>query len=209
MITDRIVEQLVAACQRHGFAWFDSEPPGDRIDLNLVTIRRTVFPGLPAGQAESDHFDDLCLAVYRAAGDWRMHSYPITSDPGRRCLLHPYPQGAGILAHPQQARGVYRPGDFHGPALRQRGSVPFLVWRDVNRDAVLDYPPLSEATPQVIGAHLHRAAQGRIMRRIGGHSYACQVTPLEEDCDAIVALARRNGARTTYTIVGEEDLAGG
>lgn len=185
---ERIVSAIRAAVIGHGFSWFER---GD-YNLNLVGVR--------SESRKPGSFDDLLICIYKVGGAWTLHLWPITTDPGTRYLERPInPAGAAILAHPQQILGGYKIGLHRGrDALVQAERM--RVWRDGNRDDVLDWGEgLMEGW---YGINMHDTPHSTNH----GASAGCQVFAQRDELKALLDLVERTGGRVTYTIIGEESL---
>ncbi len=101
-------------------------------NLNLFGIR--------SPDRVSGTYDDLLGCAYKADGQWNVRYWAATTDPSLYYREHPANvKGTAILV-PGQYVGVYTV-DMHAGkylALCQRNG-PVTVWRDDNRDEVLDH----------------------------------------------------------------------
>lgn len=192
-----LVDSLSCAVLKLGYIWFDS----GEYNLNIVGIR--------GPSREADSFDDLITCSYIVGGRWRMHVWPATTDPGRHYLENPVnAKGCAILA-PGQYCGAYQIGMHRNkyPALVQKGKV--RVWRDTNRDAVLDWGE-DLGIAGYYGINIHRAAPLGLTASPSHHSAGCQVLSCREEHDALMALVRRAagiwGEKFTYTLINASDM---
>ena len=144
-------------------------------DLNLFGIRgRSRVAGA---------FDDALGCVYRVNGTETALLFEGTTDPGAPYLERPMrPEGCGILV-PGYYPGLWSLGLHNGQyeALVQTGTA--RVWRDNNRDAILD--TFGNVTDDIDGLNLHRA--GRETKTVGYYSAACQVVQHERDHTELMA----------------------
>jgi hypothetical protein len=99
--------------------------------------------GIRSANRQSNSYDDTCWVWWTDNGSEIVHNYTITTNPGFYYLQHPIAgtSGTGILV-PGQYIGCWMLGYHRGTqfALVQRGG-PMSVYRDSNRDTVLDYDP--------------------------------------------------------------------
>lgn len=120
------------------------------LNVNLIAIREL--------DPISNRFGCLFTATYREPdGSWVSRGYPCTTNPGHYWLENPgRVEGTAILV-PGQYRGAYELGEHRGKyrALVQRR--PVNVWRDDNRDEVLDWGD-GPGTPGYYGINVHRAS---------------------------------------------------
>ena len=100
--------------------------------------------------------------------------FTCTTNPGTPNMLKPVnPKGAGIIVEGQY-KDVYIKGLHKGkPALVQFGT--FKVYRDKNKDSILDYDPLTIENAKNTGFNIHHASEWKISEIIGLYSAGCQV----------------------------------
>lgn len=192
MMRNLTYDQLKAIVRKLGFVWF-----GDRAyDLNIIAIRDK---NLKAGE-----FDDVVYFAYRDTLKLgRVFEMPITTDPLLRYLKEPMnPKGTAILKEGQW-RGMLIRGLHKGrPALIQ--NKPVTVYRDANRDGILDMSNAKLDTG-MFGINFHYGTGQSA-------SAGCQVTPHQADLDYCLALnqLQRNSVGTysvTYTLLLEQWLS--
>lgn len=180
------------ACAARGFAFWGTRP----WDIFLFGIRSTV--------ATADAFDDAIGCRYLDdAGAVHVDVWRATTDPGKPHLEQPMrPQGCAILPDGQYRR-LWTLGKHKGqyPALVQK--TPVAVWRDNDRDAVLDFDTSILAPPALIGLNCHKA--GTNSERVGAWSAACQVHKAEATFREMMALVGKQsaaglGVDTSYTL---------
>jgi hypothetical protein len=170
-----------------GFRVFDG---GHAFNLNIVAIRNS------QRKQDLDVFDDMITCTYRQEqnGRWITKSWQCTTDPGLIALLDPTrfntSDGTAIVKAPQQMRGAYELG-LHRKryeALVQR--KPITIYRDNDRDKVLDMDPDSEYTG-LFGCNIHKA--GHNSSRISGDTYTwsagCIVFKRAQDFNELIDLA--------------------
>ena len=101
-------------------------------NLNLFGIR--------SPETTSGAYNDLLGCAYKVDGQWRVDYWAATTDPSIYYRENPLNvKGTAILV-PGQYVGVYKV-DLHAGkylSLCQRGG-PVTVWRDANKDQVLDH----------------------------------------------------------------------
>jgi len=172
-------------------------------NLNIVGVR--------TASRTSNAFDDNLFCVYRIKGEWKLWHWYITTDPGTYYLENPMNvKGTAILC-PGQYRGAWRFGLHRNKyeALVQHKAVK--VWRDSNRDAVLDLDvPFRVAHEGKFGINFHRSttASGG-STKIGKWSAGCQVFAHPEDYIQFLGLCKRqiehHPTWMTYTYTLLED----
>lgn len=189
-------EQLQTAVERCGFRWFNR---GD-YNINIVGVR--------SHDARSNRFNDyLCVAFYMA-GEPHLYCFEATTDPGVYWRKNPMHIDGSAIVKPGQYPSLWQLGLHQGKyrALVQRG--PVTVYRDNNRDTVVD----AKGTEQtgLFGINLHRAAEAGKSDRVGKWSAGCQVIACSVDYQLLLALcsqaAKRYGNGFTYTLLTEAQL---
>ena len=101
-------------------------------NLNLFGIR--------SPDTVSGTYDDFLGCAYRADGQWNVRYWLATTDPGLYYRESPLNVNGTAILVPGQYKGVYSV-DLHAGkylALCQRNG-PVTVWRDDNKDDVLDH----------------------------------------------------------------------
>lgn len=198
---DYSYHQIEAECGRLGHAWFTGA-----YDLNLGVVRS------PEANRDDKFLDLFYLAFVTETGAPRLLTWPGTSVPGDYYLQNPITKkGSGAIL-PGQYRGVYAPGRHPRvggkPALRQVG--PFTVFRDTNRDDVLDVLKGSIAPARcesgLFGMNFHRASPGYVSTRIGKWSAGCQVPAIPQAVDIVlrhvdVQALYGHGSKVSYTVL--------
>ena len=187
---------LQAIWKAKGYAWF-----GAPWDLNVFGIR---------DHAKADTWNDLVgVATVTEAGTELLYLYEATTDPGLVHLHDPgRPEGTAILAEGQH-RGLWRSGLHKGqrPALVQ--VAPCRVYRDGNRDDVIDLRPGDAGILGTYGINLHDG--GNAKGGVGAWSAGCQVLKCPDDVAHVLSLVKRqaaagHGETVSYTLIRAEEL---
>jgi hypothetical protein len=191
----RIVEVMSA----RGYAVF-RDPRGH--DLNLVGIR--------TADMTANRFNDWLAVFYWFDGDWNFFPLHATTDPGTFYRHNPDAVNGTAILKPGQYRRAYRIGRHKTyKALRQDGSV--TVYRDANRDDVLDTRDMPEETG-VFGIDIHRAHELHASVQVDQWSAGCQVVQDPDQFLFLLTLCDRAAAKYgnsfTYTLLEEADFAG-
>lgn len=170
-------------------------------NLNLFGIRAT--------SRAADSYDDLIGCAYQTGGLWQVDYWPATTDPGAHYLTTASEEfgvtGTAILA-PGQYRGAYEIG-LHGStrylALVQTGA-PVKVYRDANRDLVLDTDTPTESGWFAINIHAssmrpYKSEMDNTGNGIGKWSAGCQVHATTAGFLEMMSLAKLQIDYTGYT----------
>lgn len=191
-------EQIERVMRDKGYAVFiDESKP---YNLNLFGIR--------TDDDDANRFNDVLGCFYRYQGRWVLLSWPGTTDPGLYYREQPMNvKGTAILV-PGQYRGAFKIGEHKGyEALVQRRPLP--VYRDSNRDEILDTDP-SSIDEGMHGINWHRANRARYSTRVDRWSAGCQVNADPIHHDLLMALVQASepnwGNAFTYTLVTTKDF---
>jgi len=199
LITEMTIDKLIQVFKEKGYAFFDGRKS---YNLNIIGVR--------SDSPNANTFDDHMLVVYRDESlEWIIDKYVITTDPGKRYLKRPINiKGAAILI-PGQYRSTYQIARHRGKyfALCQKGG-PVKVWRDDNKDAILDHD--NDVDEGWHGINIHRAHKNLTLESVNGYSAGCQVFAAPADFAYFMAICEVAesiyGNSFTYTLLDEEDL---
>lgn len=181
--------------EKKGFVWFSD---GD-YNVNIFGIR--------SSNVYSGKFDDTLCVAYKRYGKWLLRSWNVTTDPATHFLKNPInDKGCAILV-PGQYRRSHQIGNHRGyEALVQSGNA-VKVYRDNNKDEILDYN-VNEMSGY-FGINIHRAYPDNI-EDIGKNSAGCTVFKHPDDFEKFMDICRtsRNEYANlfTYTLIEEKDL---
>jgi len=184
---------ILQAVEAKGYAVFTN---GD-YNLNITGIR--------SPERVANAFDDRLCVTYKLNDMWVTETFEITTDPGSPYLLKPINNyGCAILA-PGQWRGCYSIGKHRGLylALVQSGKVK--VFRDNDRDNILDMNP-ETIQEGYFGINIHKRSGES--DTVNGASAGCQVFRYEHEFNRMMYLAGKQvserGWKTfTYTLLEE------
>ncbi|MCX2834458.1 hypothetical protein [Microbulbifer thermotolerans] len=188
--------QLQTALLRKGYRFFDE----GNYNLNLIGIR--------SGDQTANTFNDWIAVAWRFDGVPHCLTFPATTDPGLFWREHPANVSGTAIVVPGQYLGLWQIGLHRGqyPALIQRGTV--RVYRDNNRDRVLDLD--APVDTGLFGINCHRASAHCESRQVDKWSAGCQVLAHPKDFALLMALCERAaenwGRSFTYTLLEEKDL---
>lgn len=173
-------------------------------NLNLIGIRTK---GTTAGI-----YDDFMVAIYKDnSNNWNIKHWKITTDAGTYWLKNPMNRKGTALVVPNQYRGSWTIGLHQGKYKALVQYKPIEVYRDSNRDAILDY---NSATIDkgMFGINIHRSNPNRESLINEKWSAGCQVFADPQDFAEFLVLidesARRYGDKFTYTLITEDDFNG-
>lgn len=145
-------------------------------DMNFFGIR-TNIGGATGQSSQTDLFDDWIGCIWKQGGKIQFVIFPGTTDPGRYWLQNPMNRKGTAIMVPGHYPALWKKGP-HGSrridAFRQNASVK--VWRDADRDTMLDMGPDVRTETGVFWINMHPASYGPLRRtRIGKWGAGCQV----------------------------------
>lgn len=163
---------------------------GAPYDLNIIGAR--------SPSREINAFDDWVHVVYKLGPKWVEELFPCTTDPGLYWTDNPMRvAGTAIICAPQQIRAGYEIGTHKGRYECLVPRLPVKVWRDNNRDDVLD---TDGQEFEGYGIQIHRASRSETSTQVNKWSAGCTV--ISQGWDRfmeLVHLQRSNGYGSLYT----------
>ena len=192
-------EQIEGAVKAKGYAWFD-DASNKGFDVNIVGIRNSA-----TGQVVTNAFDDTLTISYKENGQWKFHSWPATTDPGKKGVLE-YHNAAGVARLVEgQYRGSHTIRLHQGKyeALGQAKSVK--VYRDANKDLTYNEDKIQEG---IFGINIHKA--GADSTYVENWSEGCQVFKKSANFEEFMTICRKardiHGNSFTYTLIESTDI---
>lgn len=150
---------ILKRAEAAGHVTFDS---GD-YDLNLIGVRTS--------SRISNVFDDQFHCVYLEQGQWVELVWPCTTDAGTYWIENPIRVEGTAILKAGQYRSAWQIGTHRGyEALSQ--CQPVTVWRDANKDAVIDH---DHSQTGLFSINIHRASSTRTSSQVDKWSAGCQV----------------------------------
>ncbi len=169
-------------------------------NLNIIGIR--------SADRDANTFNDTLCVLFQVHGRWHVYQFDMTTDPGVFYRENPINvDGVGWLV-PGHHAGLWSIGVFKGKykALMQTG--PATVYRDNDRDALLDNE--SHIDTGYFGCCLHRAHLEHKSIQVDKWSAMCQVLADPLDFDVLMALVHKSasiyGNSFSYTLLTEEQM---
>jgi len=192
-------EQIEGAVKAKGYAWFD-DASNKGFDVNIVGIRNSA-----TGQVVTNAFDDTLTISYKENGQWKFHSWPATTDPGKKGVLE-YHNAAGVARLVEgQYRGSHTIRLHQGKyeALGQAKNVK--VYRDANKNLTYDETKIQEG---IFGINIHKA--GADSTYVENWSEGCQVFKKSANFEEFMTICRKardiHGNSFTYTLIESSDI---
>lgn len=195
------VESVTAAYARMNYPFFTK----GNYNINLFGIRND--------DAEANTFNDLVGMLFKINDVWTLKKYNATTDPGLYYRLNPMNVAGTAILCSGYIPKAFKIGLHKGiPALVQ--NVPFKVWRDNNKDKVLDWNENSDTASGMYAINMHRATsnKGGKSTLVDKWSAGCQVIAANNDMDEIMSIAntaaKTYGPVFSYALFTEKDFFG-
>lgn len=191
-LTNRQINALKRQIEALGFRLF-SKPN----ELNIVGERKD--------RITPNSFDDKLYVFWKEDnGKWDGRQYEITTDPGTYWLQNPMNVNGTAILKAGQYINSHKIGYHKGEYLALVQANPLTVFRDYDRNAILDFNNGKEQTG-LFGINIHKASN--VTSKIDKWSAGCQVFKNAEDFNDFMRLAEkhksRNGNNFTYTLIDE------
>lgn len=193
-------EQIEGAVKAKGYVWFE-DAASKGFDLNIVGVRNSA-----TGNAVTNVFDDTITVSYKEGGAWKSHSWPATTDPGKKGVME-YHNAAGVARLVEgQYRGSHTLGLHQGKYEALKQQKPVKVYRDANRDMTYNENAVAEG---IFGINIHKA--GADSTYVENWSEGCQVFKKAADFESFMAICRKaaaiHGKSFTYTLIESADIS--
>ena len=192
-------EQVESAVKAKGYVWFE-DANNKGFDVNIVGVRNST-----TGQKVTNAFDDVLTLSYKENGEWKFHSWPATTDPGKKGVLESKNKAGVARLVEGQYRGSHTIRLHQGKyeALGQAKNVK--VYRDANKDLNYDENKIQEG---VFGINIHKA--GADSTYVENWSEGCQVFKKSADFEEFMKICRKardiHGNSFTYTLIESTDI---
>ena len=197
-IANTDIEQVMI---RKGYRFFKGV-----YNLNIIGVRSK------ESVRQSNKFDDAIIVCWgidsKITGIPNKLIFAATTDPGIKSLKAPMnAKGTAILV-PGQYRGSHKIGLHQGKYEALVQCAPVKVYRDANRDDILDVDKRTIDTG-MFGINIHKA--GLASTIVDGWSAGCQVVAKTDEYEIFMDLCRKQkltgyGDKFTYTLLEEKDL---
>lgn len=186
------IPAVLEEVKKQGFCVFTGP-----FNMNIVGVRN------PHG--EVNKFDDKIFVAYQDEDlNWICKSYACTTDAGSYFMNKPSrAEGTAVLIDPYQYRSIFTIGKHGGVYDCLVQTRPMPVWRDSNKNDIIDEFKIGSAT----AIQIHRASAKWRSQRVDKWSAGCQVIadPMEfEDFMYHVRLQikhRPTWRSFTYTLI--------
>jgi len=168
-------------------------------ELNIVSLRITDEP---------NKFNDPFLVFYKNdKGNWILHQYKGTTDPGTYWLKYPMNSLGTALLKEGQWVDSWGIGLHKGQYKALVQIKPVTVYRDYDRDAIFDFD--QKTSTGLYGINIHKA--GENSSDVDKWSAGCQVYAKSDDFGQFMDMAEKHrklyGNKFTYTLLDERAVA--
>lgn len=191
------LEQIITTMAKKGYRV--SQNDSKNFNLNIVGIR--------AADMTPNVFNDLLVVFWKYQGKWYSRQWSCTTDPGTYWLKNPgNVEGTAILKE-GQIIGMWKIGLHRGQYKALVQNNPCVVYRDRDKDAVLD-AVIGTEDNGVFGINLHKAGENSI--QVDKWSAGCQVFARIKDFNEFMVIADESaklwGNSFTYSLLKESDI---
>jgi len=188
------IRTLLLLMRLNGYKVYDKP-----YQLNIVGVRnKSVIP---------NKFDDILYVFWKNdKNKWEGKHYTITTDTGTYWLKNPMSKLGAALLKEGQYVDAYKIGLHKGDYKALVQAKPVTVFRDYDRNAILDFNNGKEETG-LFGINIHRAGAKGTTINVDKWSAGCQVFENADDFANFLTLADKHNAlygnNFTYTLVDE------
>lgn len=184
--------EILKDVQKHNFKVFET---GD-MNINIIGVRHP--------NQIPDIFNDYLHILWKQDETWVQYKFTCTLNPGIYFLNSPMRKdGTAIVKHPQQIRNGLKKGYHKGKYECLVQNKPFQVWRDNNKDDVIN-----EFNDSISwGIQIHRANAKFKSKRVHKWSAGCTVLQDPLEYDIFMAIINKSIEKNptwkffTYTII--------
>lgn len=184
------IKDIQSRLNKLGYKFYSN---GD-YNLNIVGIR--------CGDSATNGFTDELHLIYKVNGVWKHDVFKITTKPGIKSLVDPVNvKGTSILV-PGQYPQSHKLGLHKGKYTALVQSKPLKVYRDNNKDKVIDLNPKS-IDQGIFGINIHKSGSDSTL--VDNWSAGCQVFKRERDFNRFINICKKSaelyGNSFTYTLL--------
>ena len=193
------IESLQKAMKKKGHVWFNGSKD---YDVNIIGIRNLNF-----GKKVTNVFDDWITISYKVNGEWQLHVWAATTDPGTKAVKEFKNKNGVARLIPDQYRGCYIIRKHAGKYDAVCQDKPVKVWRDKNKDNTFDEVIVQEG---IFGINIHKSNPKTESQFVENWSEGCQVFKRAKDFKLFMEICEKakeiHGNRFTYTLLTTHDF---
>lgn len=179
-------------------------------ELNDEPGKLNIF-GIRSNDTLSNQFDDMLGVLYKNNNnEWVLDKYKATTDPGLFWRQNPMNVNGTAILQPGQHKDSFVIGKHQGKYTALTQHKPLPLWRDNNKDDVLDRE--GKTYTDLAGINIHRATSiaGKQSTQVDKWSAGCQVIAGYKDFENFMSVvnnsAAQHGKVFTYTLFEEDDM---
>ena len=190
------VNNIIDTLKSKGYAVFENDTKN--FNINIVGVR--------SDDNTANTFNDTMILFWKYGGHWNNMTFPITTDPGTYWLEKLGNVKGTAILKPGQYRGMWAIGKHRGQYDALRQVKPCTVYRDKDRDNILDFDCPTDTG--LFGINHHKA--GKNSTRVDKWSAGCQVQPnqalFEIEMRIFKQAAEIWGNSFTYTLLDSKEI---
>lgn len=192
------VNEIQTVLTKKGYLFFDQNLP---YNINIIGIRNK--------NEIANSFDDTLCLIYRDDSlTLQLFSFPVTTDPGLYWLKNPLNVNGTAILVPGQYKGSHQVGMHKGQYEALVQKAPLKVWRDANKDGVLNFSGIQHEG--IFGINIHRSNPQTESQSVEKWSAGCTVFKKVADFDFFMSICHKSknlyGNSFTYTLLEEADF---
>lgn len=172
------------------------------INLNIWGIR--------SNDTRTEYFNDVIMTFYDdAVGRWTLNIYEGTTDPGKLYLMNPCNEKGCAVLTTGYHKGLWRLGLHHGKYQALVQANPCEVYRDNDKNDLINYYDDIKVERGIFGINLHRASATQKSDEIGLYSAGCQVIKNTNEFNDLMTLCKKAikpGGTQSYVLINEDLL---
>lgn len=192
------IEIIKSVLKKKGYAFFEK----GNFNLNIIGIR--------SNKRQAGSFDDFICCIYKdEKQNWNCKYWKATTDAGTYWLAKPMRESGAALLVPNQYRGAFKIGYFKSRYKSLIQNNPLPVYRDNNRDKILDFDPKSiQVGMWALAIHKSNPIFSSVIN--DKWSAGCQVFSAATEYNDFISIVEKSakiyGDVFTYTLLEEKDF---
>lgn len=196
-----IIKMLFKISNKYKYPIFRSN---DKYPINLNIW------GIRSNDERTEYFNDVILTFYdNPSGIWNLNIYEATTDPSKLNLMNPVNEKGCAILTTGYHKGLWKLGKHKGKYKALVQANPCLIYRDNDKNDLINYYDDMSMEIGMFGLNLHRASINQNSDEIGLYSAGCQVIKNANEFDDIIKLCEKaikpNGTQS-YVLINEDDL---
>lgn len=192
------INEIQKVLGKKGYTFFDQNKP---YNVNIISVR--------SKSTIANSFDDTLCLVYRDETlAFQFFAFDVTTDPGMYWLKNPTNVSGTAILVPGQYKGSHHIGLHKGQYEALVQKAPVKVWRDANKDGILNFSGTQHQG--VFGINIHRSNPAGESQAVEKWSAGCTVFKKVADFNFFMSICNKSknlyGNSFTYTLLEEADF---